>query len=87
MNTSSEMNFPVAVSLRVIGRNHADFAALVVELVLRHVSEVDADALTTRPSRDGNYISVILPMWLENKTQFDAVYRELHANESVLMVL
>lgn len=87
MSAPSQMTFPAAISLRIIGRNHTDFAALVIELILRHVENLDTGALITRPSRDGNYVSVVLPLQLESKTQFDAVYRELNAHDSVIMVL
>jgi putative lipoic acid-binding regulatory protein len=81
------MAFPVSFSLRVIGRNVADFPALVVELVSRHALEVDATALVTRPSRDGNYISVLLPVRLESRVHYEAVFRELNEHEAVILVI
>ena len=87
MTSKPELSFPVSFSLRVIGRNDAAFPALVVELVAPLVPDLDGDTLTVRPSRDGNYISVVLPVRLESKTQFDAVYRVLNEHEAVIMVL
>lgn len=81
------MAFPVSFSLRVIGRNDFDFPALVVELVGRHALEVDSTALVLRPSRDGNYISVVLPVRLESREHYEAVFRELNDHEAVIMVL
>lgn len=87
MTSAPELNFPVSISLRVIGRNDEDFPALVVALVTPLVPDVDGAALVVRPSREGNYVSVVLPVRLENKTQFDAVYRVLAEHEAVIMVL
>jgi putative lipoic acid-binding regulatory protein len=71
----------------VIGRNREDLVEIVLELARRHVPEVDADGVSLRPSRDGNYISVLAPMRLDSKAQLDAVIAELSAHESIMMVL
>lgn len=87
MTEKPEISFPVSISLRVIGRNQVGFPALVVDLVSPHVPSVDHAELAVHPSRDGNYISVVLPVRLENKEQFDTVYRVLNEHELVIMVL
>jgi putative lipoic acid-binding regulatory protein len=87
MTSEPELIFPVSISLRIIGRSQEDFPALVVELVTPLVPDLDSAALLVRPSRDGNYISVVLPVRLESRAQFDAVYRVLNEHEAVIMVL
>ncbi len=87
MNKPPEMSFPLAITLRVIGRNQADLPAVLVALVSRFAAEVDAAGMIVRTSRDGNYLSVLLPIRLESREQFEAVYRELNAHEAVITVL
>ena len=87
MTPEPELIFPVSTSLRVLGRNQAAFAALVVELVAPRIPDLDSAALWVRPSREGNYVSVVLPGRLETREQFDAVFRVLNEHEAVIMVL
>jgi putative lipoic acid-binding regulatory protein len=87
MSKTPQLSFPIFITLRVIGRNREDLVEIVLELARRHVPEVDADGVSLRPSRDGNYISVLAPMRLDSKAQLDAVIAELSAHESIMMVL
>jgi uncharacterized protein len=78
---------PLSISMRVVGRNDEGFASFVIGLVRRHVPELAEESVFLRVSRDQNYVSVVVPLVLQSKEQFDAVYRELTAHDRVLMVL
>jgi len=80
-------DFPVNMSLRVVGRNTSGFTGLVLLLIRRHVPDLTEDGISHRYSQDDNYVSVIVPLVLESREQFDAVYRELAAHEQVIMVI
>ena len=82
-----ELLFPLAASLRVVGRNTPEFTSVVIELVQRHVAGLAADTVYGRLSRDENYLSLVVPILFQNRGQYDAVYAELAASEWVIMVL
>ncbi len=73
--------------MRVVGRNEDGFAGFVIEVVRLHVPDLADETIMQRVSRDQNYVSVVVPLTLDSKEQFDAIYRALTAHERVLMVL
>ena len=79
--------FPTEFTIRVIGRNDNDFEPMVVSLLQKHTGEIASSAVRARQSRDGNYLSVIVTFWAENKNQLDLIYQELSDNQYVLMAL
>ncbi len=84
---ASPYTFPIDIPFRVMGRNDADFAALVLELVGQHVPGLDETALRFRPSSGGNYVSITITCRVESRAQLDAIYLALSSHERVLMVL
>lgn len=87
MDKPSLHQFPVQFTLRVMGKDKDDFAGLVFALVARHVPGLSENALASRPSRAGKYISVAVTFEAQSKAQLDAIYEELSVNKRVLMVL
>ncbi len=82
-----EIQFPLALSLRVMGRNTSEFPQLVVDLLRPHAPELNPKAIVSHLSRDGRFISLLIPLTLATRAQFDAVYQELADNDQVLTVL
>jgi putative lipoic acid-binding regulatory protein len=80
-------NFPCPFPLKVFGRNSADFQALVVEIVRRHVPDLDERSVTSRSSRGDAYLAVTAIFTAHSREQLDALYTELSAHEQILMVL
>jgi putative lipoic acid-binding regulatory protein len=87
MDKKTEIEFPLSLSLRVMGRNTPEFAPLVFELLAPHVPDLIPEETVIHLSRDERFISLLIPMVLTTRAQFDAVYLELSQNEQVLMVL
>lgn len=83
----SPLVFPCDFPLKVMGRAAPDFAALVHEIVSRHVGELDVDALRSRASRNGSYLAVTVTFEASSRAQLDRLYEELTAHERILMVL
>lgn len=81
------LEFPCEFPLKVMGRAGGGFDALVVELVRRHVADLDPRAVRSRASRGGSYLAVTVTVRAESRSQLDALYRELSGHERVLMVL
>ena len=87
-NESDELfNFPCDFPIKIMGRCDCDLEILVVEVINRHVSDLSENAVTTRPSGKGNFISVTVTVKATSREQLDNIYRELTAREEVLMAL
>jgi putative lipoic acid-binding regulatory protein len=88
MNTEpGTLKFPCRIDIKAMGPAHDAFTATVVEIVRRHVPDLAEDAVTTRDSRQGNYVAVTVRVQAESREQMDAIYRELTAHESVTIAL
>ncbi len=88
MNDSRNLlEFPCAFPLKVFGRNEDQFELYVLDLVQKHVPRVDIEGITSRPSRDGKYVSVTVMLFPENKNQLDAIYMDLRSSQRILMAL
>lgn len=85
--TDELFNFPCDFPIKIMGRCDCDLEILVVEVINRHVSDLSENAVTTRPSGKGNFISVTVTVKATSREQLDNIYRELTAREEVLMAL
>lgn len=79
--------FPCSFPIKAIGRNSDDFETLVVEIVRRHVPDLDDSAVTSRTSNGDAYRAVTATFTAHSREQLDALYAELSDHEQVLMVL
>jgi len=81
------MTFPCRFAIRAMGLDENDFDALVVEIVRRHCPDLSEGAVTTKPSKNGKYLSVRVEIDAKSREQLDAIYDDLTADERVLMRL
>ena len=81
------LEFPADFPLKVMGRRVDDFAQQIVDVARRHVPELDAAAVELRPSSQGNWISLTLPLRVDSREQLEALYRELASHPLVRVVL
>ncbi len=81
------IRFPCDFPLKVIGRLENDFANDIVAIILRHAPNFDSAAITMRPSRNANYISLTCTIHAESKQQLDNLYQDLSVHPRVLMAL
>ena len=85
--TDEHFNFPCDFPIKIMGRCDCDLEMLVVEVINRHVSDLSENAVATRPSGKGNFISVTVTVTATSREQLDNIYRELTTREEVLMAL
>ena len=85
--TDELFNFPCDFPIKIMGRCDCELEILVVEVINRHVSDLAENAVTTRPSGKGNFISVTVTINATSREQLDNIYLELTAREEVLMAL
>jgi putative lipoic acid-binding regulatory protein len=80
-------NFPCTFPLKAFGRNSDDFEAVVIEILRRHVPDLDESAISSRLSSGNVYRAVTATFTARSREQLDALYLELSRHEQVLMVL
>lgn len=82
----SPLRFPCVFPIKAFGRA-ADFDAVVLDIVRRHVPSLDDGAVSRRPSRSGNYTAITVTVTVESRVQLDAIYQDLAASPLVIMAL
>ena len=87
MDKKIEMEFPCRFPLKTIGKNTADFETTIIEIVRRHVPDLQDHEITSRLSKDGKYVSITTTFTAASREQLDALYSELSSHEQVMMVL
>jgi len=83
----SLLEFPCQFPIKAMGKNSAEFEALVVSLVRQHCPDLGEGAVVSRDSKGGNYLAVTVTVRATSREQLDNIYRELTACEHVLMAL
>lgn len=81
------LEFPCSFPLKVIGRDDGGFEQFVRDLIARHVPASETGEVSSRPSGEGNYLSVTVTFTATSQEQIDRIYEELSAQNRVLMVL
>ena len=79
--------FPCSFPLKAFGRNSDDFQELVIQIVRRHVPDLDVTAVSSRVSSGDAYRSVTATFTAHSREQLDALYAELNSHAQILMVL
>jgi uncharacterized protein len=83
----SLLTFPCAYPLRVMGVAGSEFQARAIEIVRRHVPDIDGSTIETRPSREGRYVSYTFRFTATSRVQLDRLYTELNQCELVKAIL
>jgi putative lipoic acid-binding regulatory protein len=70
-----------------MGLSSSDFVGFVVSIVRRHVDDLGEGAVQVRESRGGKYTSVTVTFNARSRSQLDDLYRDLTAEDRILVVL
>ena len=76
--------FPCDYPIKAMGLAEPGFETLVVAIVRRHSPDLRAGAVSTRPSRNGRYLSVTVVIEAQSRAQLDAIYADLTAHDKIL---
>ena len=87
MSEQTFFEFPCEFPVKAMGKADMKLDLLVIEIVRRHVLDVKDDAITTRPSKDGNFVAVTVIIEASSKKQLDAIYQDLTDHPDILMAL
>ena len=86
-NNKPLLIFPCNYSLKVMGKVNKNFKKDMTLIVKKHVPEIVEQAVSSRISNSGNFISLTFDFKASSKVQLDALYQELTAHPAVLMAL
>ena len=87
MNDEGPFEFPCNFPLKVMGHNRPTFEQYVVEVVRTHAGSQALGPVTTRPSRNGRYLSVTVNFMAPSRAKLDDIYRTLSVSDEVLFLL
>ena len=81
------IEFPCEYPVKVMGDADDNFQALVVEVVRKHVPDLDESRITVRDSSKGTFRSVTVIINATGKPQLQALFDDLKATGKVKMVI
>ncbi|MEN9898259.1 MAG: hypothetical protein RLZZ66_1908 [Pseudomonadota bacterium] len=79
--------FPCRFPIKAMGKNSGELELVVVDIVKRHAADTQYHEVNSKPSKDGNYLSVTVTIEATSKKQLDAIYQDLVDDPHVLMAL
>lgn len=87
MSEETLLEFPCQFAIKAMGKNNLEFDLLVIEIIRRHVPDLHEQAVSSRASKDANYLAVTVMIQATSKQQLDAIYQDLSGHPQVLMAL
>jgi uncharacterized protein len=87
MSDETLLEFPCEFAIKAMGKSNLEFDLLVIEIIRHHAPGLYEQSVTTRPSKDGNYLAVTVRIQATSKQQLDSIYQDLSSHPQVLMVL
>ncbi len=83
----SSLQFPCSFPIKAMGITSAELDIRIVEIIRRHVPDIQEGAVTSKPSRTGKYTSVTVTILATSRQQLDAIYQDLSDAPEVLVAL
>ncbi len=87
MNNESLLAFPCEFPIKMMGRDTPEFHSTARKLIEKHTGPIDDDAIQSAVSRNGRFVSITVTVNALSQQQLDDIYRDVTANENVLMAL
>ena len=87
MSEETLLEFPCQFAIKAMGKFSDNLEVTVVEIVSRHAPDTHNHSVKTKPSKDGNYISVTVTILAHSKPQLDAIYQDLVDHPHVLYAI
>jgi putative lipoic acid-binding regulatory protein len=81
--SDSLLPFPTDVPIKVFGRNDNAFRDAALAIVQKHYG--GAYKVAEQLSKQGTYLSLTITVHAKTRAEIDAVYKDLVANDQVLM--
>lgn len=81
------LDFPTRFPVKVIGKNSADFQALIEQIAQQHIPQSDLLNITAQTSSNDRFVSITIEAIFHNQAAIDALYQTLSAEPAVMMAL
>ena len=81
------MKFPCEFPIKVMGIASDDFDIIIIDIIKKHVSNLSEDAVKSRLSQKGNYVSITVTIEAKSREQLDNIYYDLTEHKMVLLAL
>jgi len=85
--SESLIEYPSDFPIKIMGLAHAEFAAKVLEVVIKHDPTFHEGKMEVRPSSKGNYTGLTVIVRATSRPQLDALYSELSGHPMVKVVM
>lgn len=86
-NPGRGFEFPGAFEVTAVGKAHAGLEERIAQIVAAQGVTVLDGSLRTRPSAEGNYVSVSVTFTCPSREKFEAVHAALRADSAVRWTL
>ncbi len=83
----SLIDFPCDFPIKIIGKAEKDIDEHVVSILLKHVFTILEGAVSSKNSKNGNYIALTIKIRVDSQVQLDEIYSALGSSDRVLMIL
>ena len=81
------LEFPCRFPIKAMGRSSEEFVRVVSDIILSQAELFAGEAITTSPSKAGNYLALTAVIDAQSQAQLDNIYQALTDNELVVMAL
>lgn len=81
------IEFPCPYPVKVLGRAHDEFEAVILEVMRRHAPDLDSETVSLRDSREGRFVALTVTITATGPEQLDALHKDLLDTGMVQMVL
>jgi len=82
----SLIEYPSVFPIKVMGKS-AEYLPAIIHIAKQFDPIFDESKVEQRPSKDGNYLGITLPINATSREQLDELYRTLSTHPLVSMVL
>ena len=83
----SLIEYPSEFPIKVMGKSTPEFMPAILHIAKQFDPTLDEAKVEQRPSKDGNYLGITLPITATSREQLDELYRTLSTHPLVSMVL
>ena len=83
----SLMTFPCEFQIKIIGDHKESFALEIAAITLKHFPETNESSIRSQVSKNGNFLSLTVSVYVCDQASLDALYQELTKHPDTKMVL
>lgn len=87
MTKESLMKFPCTFTIKVFGRDDAEFREEVKRIIKLNYNELADNNITENLSKNGKYLALSITINAKSKKELDEIYQALNASPLVTMTL